>query len=275
MRRRLLIVGHVSPEAGVGARPRMSRIACVAFAVTALLAATGCGTLDGYQSTGSSAQNRHPPPERHSRAADNAEPVQRTPGIGRSCAQSDGFDRYWLGQSFEGLPLTGRDRICTPPPEQLRDESGVLVYETPTRGNMYFYVYGNCDPPRDARTGRTLEGGCTPPMSITSSPACEQPHSLYTRFASRGYPLPHKHVLVRQAPAAIFTDGPRQTRIEIYTGDARVLVTGIDAQAVRRAAEQIAATPGSRRGAETADTPLPKPVAGAADDDAVSNPSCH
>ena len=90
---------------------------------------------------------------RPSRAATNAEPARLMPGIGRPCEEAKDFDHYFLGNSFEGLPLTGKDRHCSPPPRKVRDENGTLVYMKPGRINTYGYVYGRCAPPQDPKTG--------------------------------------------------------------------------------------------------------------------------
>jgi len=193
-----------------------------------------------------------------------------------AAAEADDFDYYSLGTSFEGLKLAGKGRQCEPPPKKLRDPSGRLVYMNPARTNTVFYVYGSCKPPRDPETGLATEGGCTPPLSVNSSPACEQPHSLYARYAAGGSPVPHQHLRVRGAPAAIFGGRPRDdvTRIELYAGDARVLIAGRDAETVRRAAAQIAAPRTSRGGAREASAVLPNAIRGAAEDTATENPRC-
>ena len=50
------------------------------------------------------------------------------------------FDRWWLGEEFEGLPLT-------------HDERGLVVY-------------GDCEPPPEP------EGSCTPPLQVQNSTTC-------------------------------------------------------------------------------------------------------
>ena len=210
---------------------------------------------------------------RPSRAATNAEPAQLMPGIGRPCEEAKDFDHYFLGNSFEGLPLTGKDRHCSPPPRKVRDENGTLVYMKPGRINTYGYVYGRCAPPQDPKTGH-VEGGCAPPLSVSSSPSCERPHSIVRRY-SGGHPPPHQHIRVRSAPAALYTEpNGRRRRIEIFTGDAVVDISGETGDLVRRAAVRLVAAPTSRDGARTPGSRLPPPIKGAAEDEARRNPRC-
>lgn len=60
-----------------------------------------------------------------------------------SCALA--FAPFWLGPSFDGLPLTSQD-------------SGSNVAET--------YIYGDCTPPPD--------GGCAPPAAVQNRTTCER-----------------------------------------------------------------------------------------------------
>lgn len=261
-------------------RRRLWRWAVVASVIAAVAVASGVRWSDAgerpaaketFQQIG---DRTHRGLQQRSRAPVNAEPVDRTPGIGRPCAAAGDFDTYFLGASFEGIPLVAQERSCDEPPPKLRDARGRLVFLRATRMNTAFSVYGTCQRPRDPRTGLTGDGGCTPPISVSSSPACEQPHSLYRRF-SGGSPVPHKHIDVRGAPAAIFKEGTADSmRVEIYTGDARVLITGTDPGVVRRAAAAILATSTSPGGARSAQAALPKAVTGAAEDDATKNPRC-
>ena len=208
--------------------------------------------------------------QQRSNAPRDAEPVEKTPGIGRTCAQADDFDYYSLGASFEGLNLTTSDRQCAPPPSKVRAADGALVYRGLGRQNTVTFIYGTCDPPAGA------DGGCSPPLSISSHPACEQPRSLYKRYSGGRTRLPYEETRVRGAPAGIFDErspGGR-FRLEIYTGDARVSIAGDDAEMVKRAADQMVAPSSSPGGSKRPGTELPEPIPGASDPDATKNPKC-
>ncbi len=265
---------------------RSGRIAAACVVAVVVLSSAGCGNSESYgertkaraaqaqaDSWREKAERSHRGKEQASPAARNAESVERTKGVGRPCSEADGFDYYFLDPSFEEFKLTGKNRQCDPPPRTIRDAGGKLVHENPGRVNTVFYVYGDCDVPRGPNDA---EGGCTAPLSVSSSPACEQPHSLYTRYSGGDHPLPHRHIRIRGARAAIFDQGPplEPTRIEIYTGDARVLIAGVDPGVVNRAAAKIVAAPHSPGGARSADVDLPEAIAGAAEDDATRNPPC-
>lgn len=243
----------------------------VSVASAMLLATAFSGSPTAFGGSNTSAQ----PPDSHgmhpqpSLAARNAEPATVMPGVGRPCAEAGGFDEYSLGDSFAGLALTGngRNRQCEPPPEKIPDPSGTLVFEKPGRINLVGYTYGRCK--------AVSESGCAPPLWVASSPACEQPLSLYRRYTGPvgGRPVPHIRTKFRGAPGIVFDQGSR-LRIEIYTGDARVVIGGERPDVVRRAAAQIVAPPSSKGGARRPDQDLPQPVAGAADETASRNPSC-
>lgn len=209
--------------------------------------------------------------QQRSIAPRNAEPAEKTDSIGRACAEADDFDYYSLGTSFEGLEMRPGGRLCAPPPPKVRSANGTLVYMRAARQNVVTFIYGTCEPPPG-----TDAGGCAPPLSISSHPVCEQPHSLYTRYSAGGAPVPHQETRIRDAPAAIFDEGPRAggSRIEVYAGDARVVIAGSDAGMVRRAADKMVAPSASPGGAKRYGAELPKPIPGAAEHGATENPKC-
>jgi hypothetical protein len=208
--------------------------------------------------------------QQRSKAPRNAEPAEKTAGIGRSCAEADDFDYYSLGASFEGLKLTTSGRQCSPPPPKVRAADGTLVYMGASRVNTVAFLYGTCDAPSGT------DGGCSPPLSISSYPACEQPRSLYKRYSGGGTPVQYEKTIVRGSPAAIFDERPQggSFRLEVYAGDARVLISGNDAEMVKRAADQMVAPSSSVGGAKRARVELPTPIPRAADEDATENPKC-
>ena len=263
----------------------------IAIALSAALVLGSCGSTEtserpapGSESSRARTDRLHGGLERKSRAAANAEPAELMPGIGRPCAEARHFDHYYLGSSFEGLELTNRDRKCDPPPRKIPDDDGTLVYEVPGRINLVSYTYGTCDPqPKSAAAG--VEGGCIPPLSVSSTPACERPHSLVHRYATFGPPWPHRHVRIRGAPATVIIEpappgaperpGGGISQIEVYTGDAAVTIAAAGRpRLLRRAAEQLVAPPSSLGGVRSPGAPLPEPREGAAEDDAKENPAC-
>jgi hypothetical protein len=104
-----------------------------------------------------------------------------------------------------------------------------------SRVNTVAFLYGTCEPPSGT------DGGCAPPLSISSFPVCEQPRSLYERYSGGGAPLPYENTRVRGAPAAVFNEGASgsRLRLEVYAGDARVVIAGDDAELVKRAADRM------------------------------------
>lgn len=231
----------------------------------------GAASLPGAESLQERGDRAHRGLQQRSMAPRNAEPVEKTAGIGRGCAEADDFAYYSLGASFESLDMTPTGRQCAPPPPKVRSTNGELVYMRAARQNVVAFIYGTCEPPAGMDAG-----GCAPPLSISSFPACEQPHSLYTRYSAGGIPVPHQDTRVRGVPAAIFDDGPRAngSRLELYAGDARVVIAGTDAGMVRRAADKLVAPSTSPGGAKRLGTDLPKPIPGAAEHDATENPKC-
>jgi hypothetical protein len=206
-----------------------------------------------------------------SRAAVNAEPADKTAGIGRPCSEAGDFDHYNLGDSFEGLALTASDRHCDPPPALIPNANGTMVHQRPGRVNVRAYFYGTCEAQPNPETGQ-IEGGCVPPLQVVTSPACEQPISLYKRYAAPGArPDQLVRTQVRGAPAFVLSAG---TKVLLYTSDAVVTVTGRDAGQVRRALAQLRAPLSSRGGARRSESELPEPVARAADENAAQNPTC-
>jgi hypothetical protein len=189
----------------------------LALVCVVVFAASGCGRSEEDKDDPSAqsrteriAESRERVGPRRSRAPVNAEPARLMPGIGRPCDEASDFDHYFLGTSFEGLPLTSKGWRCSPPPRKVRDVHGTPVYFSPARVNAYTYIYGSCTPPRDPATGR-FEGGCPPPLSVSSSPSCERPHSIVRRYGG-GTQLRHTHIRIRGVPAALYTEGSRRKK---------------------------------------------------------------
>lgn len=143
------------------------------------------------------------------------------------------FSAYYLGESFQGIPLERKLRNCRPP---LQGEPG--------RPNYLSYIYGDCV--------ATSDTGCAPPFELQSAPACERNLSQY-RHGS------YRLLKVRGVPAATFAG---DVRLEVYTGDATVTIFAPDQSRVMEAAEALRSIPGSARSI-SAGVDLPKPVPGA------------
>jgi len=97
----------------------------------------------------------------------------------------DKFTLYWLGESYDGFPLTRIIRTGhTPPP-------GI--------------VGGTPNPQED--------GGCTPPLSIRIEPYCTRPPEIFAQ--SEGFP----HGEVRGVKALV-----GQSQVTIWSGDVTITV---------------------------------------------------
>ena len=115
---------------------------------------------------------------------------------------------YWLGESYESLPLTGID-FAIP-------ERGL-----PTMRTVYF-IYGTCKPPPGGE-------GCAPPLSIAIEPLTFTPPE---RIAStkRG------DLFDFRGAKALWID---ERQLGIWTGDSAIFIFG-SRETVLKAAEQIA-----------------------------------
>jgi hypothetical protein len=148
------------------------------------------------------------------------------------------FPLYAVGESFEGLALTGMTR---------RVEARTAP--DPTRANFVGFRYGDCTP--------SGESGCPAPLEIQVWPACERNFSSYS-LTPLGDPLPHERLTVRGAPAAFFEEGQR---LELYTGSVTVVLFGQGKAQLLRAASELGGANASARTA--ADGSLPAPADGA------------
>lgn len=130
----------------------------------------------------------------------------------------DGFPLYWLGESFEGLPLTATTRRNDPPDTAQR-----------VHANYVSFIYGDC--------AAADESGCAPPLEVQVWPACERSLADYA-LTPAGEPVPHLATVVRGVPAAYFENG---LRLELYTGTVTVVVFGLDPGRLARAAAALRA----------------------------------
>jgi hypothetical protein len=148
------------------------------------------------------------------------------------------FAHYWLGPSFENLPLTDRRFRCG---GAYKDGSAVV------RTNTSEVLYGDCDP---------SDGGCALPLEIQTSPACDRSFADYD-FLPGLFPRPPIGRL-RGVPSARFEGG---TRLELYTGDVTVVVFADAPGRAARAAAALASTPESPLRLASG-SPLPAAVEG-------------
>lgn len=128
------------------------------------------------------------------------------------------FPLYWLGDSFERLPLKAITQ---------RDEP--LGRGEKVRADYVGFIYGDC-----AASG---ENGCPPPLEIQVWPACVRSLADYT-LTPAGEPLAHEPTMVRGVPGAFFENG---LRLELYTGNATVVIFGLDRAQIQRAAAALRA----------------------------------
>lgn len=110
--------------------------------------------------------------------------------------QFDEFSLYWLGDSYEGLPLTKIIRYRYDP------EPPIPPMEA---GNSVTFIYGTCEPPPD--------GGCAPPLSIVVEPYCMKPPERVAP-AVRGTPFQVRGALAEQIG----------DHLRIWTGDISISI---------------------------------------------------
>lgn len=121
------------------------------------------------------------------------------------------FDLFSLGDSYQGLPLTTIIRRC--------DNS---TSSGDGSANYVSYIYGDCTPPPGS------DSGCAPPFEVQVWPACERTFADYDDGTlSMGS--------ISEIPSADFGD-----RVELYSGDATVVVFGPSEKSALSAAESVA-----------------------------------
>jgi hypothetical protein len=170
-----------------------------------------------------------------------AEPLTSTPDpfTPADAYSFSAFPVYWLGRSFDGLPLSAVTRRAD------ADLPGEHV-----RANYVGFVYGDCV--------ATDETGCPPPLEVQIWPACERSLADYA-LTPAGDPLAHRVTFVRGVPAALFERG---LRLELYTEDVTIVVFGLTQQAVLHAAAGLRAANALGSERSTLPPPLPGAMAG-------------
>lgn len=130
----------------------------------------------------------------------------------------DGFALYSVGVSFEGVPLTAIHRRLDAP------DSDMPADARPRGANWVSFLYASgCEPAEDHGLA------CKELLEVQVWPACERNLSVYP-------PGLAETASVRGVPAATFEDG---RRLEVYTGDATVVIFGEDVGQVSRAAKTL------------------------------------
>jgi hypothetical protein len=159
----------------------------------------------------------------------------------------DGLPAYWLGDSYEGLPLINVQHMWDPgsPDGVLRPEERVTL------------IYASCKPGHPAGGG-SAEGYCAEGeeptyVSVTSEWLCLRPPSLLVQGARNGPP-----VEVRGAQVQKTTSG--NTRF--YFGNSTVTIFASEGEDVTIEAfdHLVAANPPALASAPEAGSPLASPV---------------
>jgi hypothetical protein len=169
-----------------------------------------------------------------------------------------GFDLYWAGETFQGLPLTSIDD--RPPPPDLPGLPTPVIQEIDAPSVGYVSLkYGDCTPSSDA--------GCPAPLEIQVWRACLRTLADYQLTPDpdgagplEPDPYPHEKTEVRDVPAAYFEGG---ALLELYTGDVTVAIFGYERNQVLAAANALRPITDAVAADAPPTLPLPAPVAGA------------
>ena len=97
-------------------------------------------------------------------------------------------ESFYLGEEFDGLPLT---TVLAPPTGS---------------GDSTSFIYGHCEPPAG-------EGGCAPPLEVQTWPLC-----------GRAPQVPIKQL--DHVRGALVESDPRESRVEVLTGESTVVIFG-------------------------------------------------
>lgn len=142
------------------------------------------------------------------------------------------FSLYWLGQSFEGLPLTGVTKIEKPGSSGLEEE---------TLANIVRFDYGDCVIPPGAEA-------CAIPLTVSIRPYCEVPPEIIAEEVKTG-----PSITIREAQVQWTGSSPR-----LWTSDVSLGIFGSNTELVNAAAHNLVGlTPG---GPLTAEGPLGPPL---------------
>jgi hypothetical protein len=123
------------------------------------------------------------------------------------------FPDFSVRSEFLGIRLSWVVRLCITYPNS----------PNTIRPNYIAYLYGTCE-------------GCAPPLQIQSYPACERSLADYQVDENTPYPHAEPQTLPGGAVQVSF-DG--RTRVEIYTGQSTIVISGDDPELVARAAQSL------------------------------------
>lgn len=153
----------------------------------------------------------------------------RTPGGGRPALNHEtlpctgskeppNFEIFSAGPAPAGLPLTGSGRRC---------DAGDPADEWPS--NYFSYAYGDCEIPEG-------EGGCQRPLEIQTWPACQRSMADYS---FEGKPLPYRKLPKHGGAEVVEFDFDIESRIEVYTKSATIVIFATDPELARKAVELL------------------------------------
>lgn len=119
------------------------------------------------------------------------------------------FPLYWLGESYEGLPLTKIIRYRYDP------EPPISPIEAE---NIVLFIYGSCTP--------GPESGCAPPLSIRVEPYCMKPPERIAT-AVRGTPFEVRGAVAEQIAGdlRIWTE---EVSVKVFTEGAASQVEAVE-----------------------------------------------
>lgn len=185
--------------------------------VLLLLAVAGLGVLAFAWSAGSSSGSQE-------KSEGNTLPTREVVADTLRCTGSSekpNFETFGLGDSYRGLELVETLRRCDEP-----------YPGEPVAANYVSYIYGDC------KLEKVEEGrvGCQPPLEVQTWPSCHRSLADYPaemiREASR----------VPDAGGAAVINF-EDDRMEIYTGEATVVLFSSDAETLEGVADQLGDQP--------------------------------
>src|SRR4030042_3000119 len=102
--------------------------------------------------------------------------------------QFDEFPLYWLGESYEGLPLT--DIIRAKYEYEVHPQEAPFMGQNVMKENLVGFVYGTCTPGSD--------GGCVPPLVVRVEPYCVNPNLKVKKAFTPGLPFDVRGALAQE-----------------------------------------------------------------------------
>jgi hypothetical protein len=192
-----------------------------------------------------------------------------------SCTDADeapNFDLATPGTDAAGYNGSHIIRRCDPPedsPSQALTRSRSVgadpeSEDSDVRANYVSYWYGSCD----LADSSGSDEGCAAPIEVQVWPACERSLDSYKLPGDEVYPRTERPP-INGVPTFLFDQG---TRLEMYSGDATIVIFGDDPDRVVEAAHELKLAPaGTVPGEAPAESSeaLPPPATGALSGEAV------